>query len=142
MANGSFAIRTKRCLKLWEFLKWIHKLTMFSFEKYWLMTLFSKRQVAQLFLFGRLTFVGQSPLKSISFVCLSVWPSVCLSVCPSVHPSINFLKIGSLFFLTLCLMISSNWRSQIFKKKDWWLEFGPNRYKSGRKWGFPPFYWV
>ena len=37
---------------------------------------------------GRSTLVGQSPMKSLS--------SICLSVRPSVRPSLSFLKIGSL----------------------------------------------
>ena len=54
--------------------------------------------------------VGQCPVKSLS----SVYPSVC--------PLLSFLKIGSLVILVLYMMvvamISSDWRSQIFEKKN------------------------
>ena len=44
---------------------------------------------------GRLTSVGQRPIK--------LFLSVCLSVHPSVSPSLNFLKIGSLVFSDILL---------------------------------------
>ena len=57
------------------------------------------------FCFGRLTLIGQHPMKSLSSFCLSICPSVY----PSIHPSINFVKIGSLvFFLILNMMIAGH----------------------------------
>ena len=35
-------------------------------------------------------------------------------------------------------MVSSDWPSQIFEKKNWWSEFGPNGPKSGPKLDFLP----
>ena len=50
---------------------------------------------------------------------------------PSVRPSLNFLKIGSLVFSDIYMLISymftlvfSDWRSQIFYKKVGGLNFG------------------
>ena len=68
---------------------------------------------------GCSTLVGQSPMKSPS--------SVCLFVCLSIHPSVSFLKIGSL------VDHGGDWRSQIFEKRVWWSEFGSNGPKSGPK---------
>ena len=39
-------------------------------------------------------------------------------------------------------MISSDWQSQIFEKRNCRLEFGSNEPKSGPKWGFLSFWWV
>ena len=42
--------------------------------------------------------VGQRPMKSLLSICPSLHPSVSPSVRLSVHPSLSFLKIGSLVF--------------------------------------------
>ena len=69
---------------------------------------------------------------------------VCLSVCPSVRMSVTTFSQDWIisFFLILYMMIamiSSDWRSQIFGKKNWRPETGPNEPKSGPKLVFLPF---
>ena len=69
--------------------------------------------------------------------------SVCLS---SVHPSLTFLKIGSLVFSDIVHYDSWPWylvtaeaRFLEKKKKNWQSEFGPTGPKLGPNLGFLPF---
>ena len=50
------------------------------------------------FTFGCSTLVGQHPMKSLSSICLSVRHCLSGHLSLSVHPSLGFLKIGSLVF--------------------------------------------
>ena len=50
--------------------------------------------------------VSQTASYEITLACLSL--CLCASVCPSFHPSLNFLKIGLLVFVTFYIMIADH----------------------------------
>ena len=84
---------------------------------------------------GNGLFVRQHPMKSLSFVCLS-----------SVHPSLTFLKIGSLVFSDIVHYDSWSWylvtaEARFLKKKkiNRQPKFGPSGPKLGPNLGFLPF---
>ena len=79
---------------------------------------------------------SRTPSYDVTLVRLS------LPVCSSVRPSLSFLKIGSLFFSDIhdsCPWYIVTNEARSLKKKHLWPKFGPNKPKSGPKWGFLPF---
>ena len=85
---------------------------------------------------GWLMLVGQPSMKSL------------LSVCPSVTKFSQNWIIRSLDHWIIFDIVHNSWPWYLvtdearFLKKIWPPEFGPNRTKSGPKWGFLPFSWV
>ena len=106
--------------------------------KYWKLSWKKNLPLVQFF-----NFLGAHFSRTASFEITLVHLSVCPSACLSLGLSLSFLKIGSLFFLILYMMIADHelaepefWKK---KKKNWQPEFGPYGPKSGSKLGFLPF---
>ena len=94
-----------------------------------------------LFKFWMLNF-GWTTYHEITLVNLSVPLSISLSV----HPSLNFIKIGSLVFSNIVNDESWPWylvteKARILKK-HLVAQIGPNGPKLGPNWGFLSFPWV